>query len=527
MGMDWMEDASGREMCLGRYGQTLKGRAYSEKFDAQVHPGNVPMMGQGLFANETVLPGRDLLVIPANFSVVLDTERLADTCAYCFGQKSYQAEARGEEPKMLKACTGCNTVRYCDKECQSKSWRFIHKHECKIFKQVYPNILASNARAALQLILLLPTSKIASDDKDMFQTLTGIRSHHLRDEEFMKRSYSTATALQEITGTKIPIDDIVEFLGKLAINSFTLTSPFYDQLGICLIPWAALFNHNCDPNAVAGFDGGYFYVKALKPIQLEEQVFISYIDNTEPIALRAGALWKRYGFGCLCEKCLTKSGELHDDIFLSPEIETIRKLERDAHEALKTAKASKDPKVAAKSLRSAMDVLEESIVWPIMRQPYLQMRDELIVYLLEAKHYQTAFIEAAIRHLRTDPVLFTQEWHPIRNLHIWTLAKLAIHISQGIETPVTEWVDLQEYNLNLALIIYSLLSDLNKSCWGMPTARATYFAKFQEVKGEFVANGFDPESMQEEIDEEWRKMEVMVAKAVQISREKAVIADSG
>ena len=77
-------------------------------------PGPAPDgMGTGLFASTDIQTGGDVLYIKAPFMAVLDTPRLEDTCAGCFGKKMAQEGVLGEIE--LRACMGCRVVRYCDK----------------------------------------------------------------------------------------------------------------------------------------------------------------------------------------------------------------------------------------------------------------------------------------------------------------------------------------------------------------------------------------------------------------------------
>lgn len=66
-------------------------------------------MGNGLFATTDMNPGDTVLHIEAPFVAILDSPRLEDTCAGCFGKR--QVETGSE----LKACTGCRVVKYCDR----------------------------------------------------------------------------------------------------------------------------------------------------------------------------------------------------------------------------------------------------------------------------------------------------------------------------------------------------------------------------------------------------------------------------
>lgn len=66
-------------------------------------------MGNGLFATTNIKPGEDVLHIKTPFVAILDSPRLEDTCAGCFGKRQMDT---GNE---LKACTGCRVVKYCDR----------------------------------------------------------------------------------------------------------------------------------------------------------------------------------------------------------------------------------------------------------------------------------------------------------------------------------------------------------------------------------------------------------------------------
>lgn len=66
-------------------------------------------MGNGLFATSDIGPGDTVLHIEAPFVAILDSPRLKDTCAGCFGKRQMET---GNE---LKACTGCRVVKYCDR----------------------------------------------------------------------------------------------------------------------------------------------------------------------------------------------------------------------------------------------------------------------------------------------------------------------------------------------------------------------------------------------------------------------------
>lgn len=194
----------------------------------------------------------------------------------------------------------------------------------------------------------------------------------------------------------------------------------------------------------------------------------------------------------------------------APNSDVVKRAEKDALDLLESAKQEKDSTYAVRRLKSAMDILHKTGIWPITRQPYVQLRDELIVSMLEGQQFGPAFIHSAIRYLRVDPFIFPTSWHPLRNVHAWTMVKLAIHIFQDPNVTNADTAVIQAYGINLGLIIYSVLSDLNKSEFELPSAEMTYKGNYMDVKREFDASGLQPDAMHSEINTEWARLERLV-----------------
>lgn len=309
------------------------------------------------------------------------------------------------------------------------------------------------------------------------------------------------------------------------MNSFNLTTPFHERIGLYLHPYAALMNHSCDFNAVVGFEGDKLFVKPVRPIKKDEQIFISYIDATNPREIRRKELSDRYFFDCNCPKC-RKGKDAREDAFLTPvvDIEAITSAEIRARELVRSATTDNNPFNAVNKLKSAINILSKTSVWPITRQPYVSARDELIVSLLSAQQFESAFAHATVRFLRVDPVVYPQEAHPLRLLHVWALAKLGIHISQGVE-PDREGDSLvQKYQINLGLIIWSLLAwliDKEGEACTSSTFQSMVRATYKEVYDEFRANNLDPTKMTAEANGEWAKMEKIADHVLQLEGDMA------
>ena len=280
-------------------------------------------------------------------------------------------------------------------------------------------------------------------------------------------------------------------------------------------PYAALINHSCESNSVVGFDGDELFVKAVRPIKGGEQVFISYIDASNPYGVRRRELLERYYFDCQCSKCF-KGRDTPEDKYLTmtPDYPLLKATGQKASSLMDAASVSDDPIDAVHKLKSAMQTLHRTSVWPITRQPSASLRDDLIATLLSAGRFKTAFMQAAIRYTRIDPVIYPHESHPIRHVHAWALAKLAIHISQGMETELDVEISLELFELNFSLIIWSVLNGLvskeRESCT-VPSFKRMARLAFYDVHKEFIAKGLEPSSLEDEINREWKKLDGLVS----------------
>lgn len=307
---------------------------------------------------------------------------------------------------------------------------------------------------------------------------------------------------------------------KLDLNSFNLTNAQYDRIGLYLHPYAALINHSCAYNAVAGFDGDELFVRAVRPIRQGDQIFISYVDTTNPTQLRRQELRERYFFDCACSKC---SSPAQDKVDERQVIEAFRLLQ-----SIPASTTGDDaPAATVQRMQAALRAVRASTSCPITSQPVVALRDEFIASLLSAGMFYAAFVHAAVRYVRVDPVVYEFVGHPIRAVHAWALAKLAIHLSQGGESGGAVGEDgdeadarssVERLGLNFGLIIWSVLRGLvagEGAACAVPGFRGMVGAAFGEVQREFVRNGIDPGRMGVEIGREWEKVGRLVGDVIE------------
>ncbi|KAL6238719.1 hypothetical protein BDW75DRAFT_227751 [Aspergillus navahoensis] len=473
-------------------------------------PGPAPNgLGRGLFAYVDIRTCDDILHIHDPFVAVLKTERLGDTCSGCFGKR--HIDSYSGNGVVLKACTGCHVVKYCDRTCQSKDWKLVHSRECAIFMNLKPKVLPINARALLRMVLRTGAKKNAytQEELGLFQTLeTHIDDILEKNAPQAERIALTSRAVKEYSKTDMEDDMIVAYHAKLDLNSFNLTID--DDIGIYLHPYAALINHSCDYNAVVGFDGSEFFVKAIRPIAKGEQIFISYVDTTYPTRTRQKELRERYFFTCKCAKC--SCGE---DPEPTGEAGAAAK---EAYAFLEESRSSSSFIDEQKLVTVTKSLLSHNL--PKTKQPFVSILDEKIASDIFTGKFDQAFFNSALRVSRIDPHVYLYKAHPLRASHALTLAKLAFYSYQsscqlsdseknrlGVEGPQ------KASQLNFGLLAWALLGDLvakEEEYCTVPGFKERVRNVFAEVEKWLMSEGRDPRRMGKEIKRERRKLELLV-----------------
>ncbi|KAF7591787.1 hypothetical protein BBP40_001113 [Aspergillus hancockii] len=357
------------------------------------------------------------------------------------------------------------------------------------------------------MVLRCGRRKYSSQELDLFTQLeTHFKDIQNQSPAQGERISLSSKAVKTYSGTDLEEETISAFSAKLDLNSFNLTNTLYDRIGLYLHPYAALINHSCNYNSVVGFDGDELFVKAIRPISQGEQIFISYIDFTNPVTLRRTELHDRYFFTCSCPKC-EKELSASDDSGTQPSDFALQQ----AYDLLNecTSLSDLDPGATIQRLESTIASLRHNHSWPITKQPLVSLRDELIASLLSAGKFNSAFVHATARYLRVDPVVYKREAHPIRQLHAWTLARLAIHLSGGMDAGDDDGVLLEKSELNFSLVIWAVLGRLvekeGESCT-VPGFKRMVRDAFGKVHREFVSGGLDPRNMGGEIRRELEKL---------------------
>jgi SET and MYND domain-containing protein len=259
------------------------------------------------------------------------------------------------------------------------------------------------------------------------------------------------------------------------VNTFNLVAYDYTPIGLYLDPYSSLMNHSCDYNAIVVFDGDRMVVKATRPIGKDEQVFVSYVDTTYCVTTRRRQLKQRYFFDCECLKCTRELG--------NPDLAAAEAAEAAGEALINSVSSSssqlQDADIIQKYKTGFNTILKSMPSNPnsyITKQPFVALRNELIVTLINAGRYDDAWIQCAIEYLKIDPFLYPNRGHPLRRIHAWRLAKLTASTDQNHLA--------QRFNVDPAVVLWHVLQwlvDGESEACSAPLLQAQIRSVYREV----------------------------------------------
>ena len=209
-------------------------------------------------------------------------------------------------------------------------------------------------------------------------------------------------------------------------------------------------------------------LKALNPIKKDEQIFISYINNTERRATRQSSLQEGYFFTCNCAKCsrnlspyalwnshhenfptsLDSLFHFEQDV-LSPAAAAQNDAEKIAAASLTVqvytnvdrllndeVNATADNNHRLQAITKALSTLRVS--WQtetFANPPYPTILNRLYLYQLDNQNFPAALSLLIFIHLNCNIYTYPQLHHPSNIAHLLAMAELCIELSLQDQDP--------------------------------------------------------------------------------------------
>ncbi|KAF2707925.1 SET domain-containing protein [Pleomassaria siparia CBS 279.74] len=494
-------------------------------------------IGDGMFAGCNFGAGENIAAMHRPLVASLDTERLPDTCANCYTWtegSSIGSRLYVKEGTKVSQCAGCKRFRYCSKACQKEAWNRGHKHECKNLRHVSDKELPKAVLATMELLIRRKHGLIPDPVWDMLQRLDTHQHDFLKNGKYGGiELMALGTSQFSFTQDTFDKDFVAAMYARVLTNSLTLITPTFDPLGIVLDPTLGHINHSCDPNAYIVMEGPEVAIRTLKPIRKDEEIYICYIEPTNPYARRQSELSSRWFFTCKCTKCQKGAGLPEDKWAIKPKdmekrwkevadnmIESGADSARDpasfvgessdekrvaaiqgrAFQEYDETQRIADPEQAIKKIEDGMRLCYQSGLWTMYRQPYAAFRDDLIVNMLTVGNFQIALAHCAKRYKYILPKLYPQTGHPIRVVQTWQTAMLALYLANeekpvapGVDIPVIAYMLVMEVN-HAARLSHGENSAFARSVKAkLEEMRAQFISLLGEKADELLANGIPPQ----------------------------------
>ena len=230
-----------------------------------------------------------------------------------------------EDEGILKACTRCKWVYYCDQTCQKEAWKSHHKLECKYLqRQTMPEKVKVifDGHSVFFLELLRTILKLKNKGGEEFFQLPNGKKRHFADlmsnaEELWKQKeerkkfeffYFIYANFEVWLGNIMPsFDEFFDIYGKWRTNSSAICAMNLDDPSIIIagglyLGYSAL-DHSCDNNAVWITVGKEMVVRTIEDVENFSEIRICYIDKTEKTHNRRKLLKEHYFFDCKCLRC--------------------------------------------------------------------------------------------------------------------------------------------------------------------------------------------------------------------------------
>jgi len=252
-------------------------------------------------------PGEEILEGEEPFSHIIKSQFRSEFCDWCIKKGDPNEEV------ILKKCTACKEVSYCNRDCQRKAFSAYHKQECSKLKTI-PQDIDSTIRDVLIFMKRtikkvhnggnLEIAKLPNGAERRYEDLITHQYQNFKGREIIILFHSPWC--QNWFGKDVAFEYLMKIFGKITINQHGIFSPSLELIGNGLYIGASVLDHSCDPNAVYVTENGKtISVRAIEKIESFSDVRISYIigQSQETKEVRMKELKDNYHFDCHCRLC--------------------------------------------------------------------------------------------------------------------------------------------------------------------------------------------------------------------------------
>lgn len=331
-------------------------------------------------------------------------------------------------------------------------------------------------------------------------------------------------------------------------NAFALGAPYNDDhFGKGFDPMLCSANHSCDPNVEQLFNQPETILRAIKPIKKGEEVFMRYIDVTNPRSVRREELRNTYYFDCECTKCkqgpttatetflkdpteldsrfitiadgLVKRHSNSLEIHLMPgeDEAAMRRLAAIQAEAFSVSGITQEyngKEASEPEIKDALKLCLNSGMWSYKRQPVPHLLRQLFKYYIETRQRYPAWRVGLKIYFEELSGRNDLPFHPGRMIHLWSLGSITNTLCYPDMSHIRR--ECMEAGLDLMLVFMGLLLEAHDN---MPKAYGmnSPFSKIVETvyQQAMAQSPCSEQQLREKIKETWPKLEI-VAKSVDI-----------
>lgn len=249
-----------------------------------------------------------------------------------------------EPPFLPIPCSSCSTHFFCTQNCKSKSESSSHSPwVCQTLSRLQAHSSQYNVPHDLQIQsrFLCAAYNLALFAPSHFQNLLSMQG------EASSQEIAAAQLLHPLILSLSPpprhesfsLELAASLLAKDKLNAFGLMEPFTPDgnrsvRAYGLYPNAALFNHDCLPNACR-FDyvdncgtmdlNTDITIRLIHDVPQDREICLSYFPVNEKYASRQKRLVEDYGFDCKCDRCQVEASwsDADDDEYVDDQDEAM------------------------------------------------------------------------------------------------------------------------------------------------------------------------------------------------------------